>query len=85
MGFRRVVLVGHHLGQAVAVAQVEEGEVAVVAPPMDPAGQRHPLPDMLGAQLAAGVAPECLCHGTLNGSESAGGREPRAPSGFSPR
>ena len=79
MGVRRVLLVGDHLGQSVAVAQVEEGEVAVVTAPMDPASQRHALPDVLGAQLAAGVAPECLCHGTLNGSESAGGRERFSP------
>ena len=76
VGLGRVLLVGDHLGQAVAVAQVEEGEMPVVAPPMDPARQRHALPDMLGTQLAAGVASECLCHGTLNGSESAGPAQP---------
>ena len=32
----------------------------MVAAPMHPAGQRHALPDVVGAQLAAGVAPECL-------------------------
>jgi hypothetical protein len=58
------------LGDAVAIAQVEEREMAVVAAPMDPAGERDALTDLLGAQLAAGVAAEGGAHGRPNGSRS---------------
>ena len=37
MGRRGLGLVDHDLGQAVPVAQVEEDELTVVPPPVDPA------------------------------------------------
>ena len=57
MGLGRVGLVDDDLGQPVAVAQVEEDELAVVAAPMDPAGQPGGRAGIGGAQLAAGVGP----------------------------
>ena len=54
----------HHLGDAVAVAQVEEREVPVVPAPMHPSRERHALADMLGAQLATGMTSEGGAHGS---------------------
>ena len=48
--------VGHHLGDAVVVAQVDEEEPAMVAHAMDPAGKAHILPRVFGAKGGAGVA-----------------------------
>ena len=48
------------LGHAVAVAQVDEDETAVVAAAPHPTGEGDLLADMLGAQLVAGVR----VHGT---------------------
>ena len=50
-----VLRVKGDLRHAVAVAQVNEDEAAVVAAVPDPAGQRDRLADVLAAQLAAGV------------------------------
>ena len=56
---RRVVrllrrgLVHHHLRHAVAVAQVEKADAAVVAPGVDPAAQHHARSGVGGPQLAA--------------------------------
>ena len=50
-----VLRVKGDLRHAVAVAQVDEDEAAVVATVPDPAGQRDRLADVLAAQLAAGV------------------------------
>ena len=53
-GERRVE---HELHETAAVAQVDEDEVAVVAPPRDPAGERHHASDIGAAQRAgSGVA-----------------------------
>ena len=49
----REFLVEHHLGNAAAVAQVEEDQVAVVAPPVHPAHHHHGLAGVGGAQFAA--------------------------------
>ena len=53
-----VLGLGDDLAQARAVAQVEEIDAAVVAPRVDPAREADLLPDVLGPQLAAGMAPE---------------------------
>ena len=54
----RALRVDHELADAGRVAQVDEHEPAVVAPPRDPPRQRVPLPHVLLAQLArARVAP----------------------------
>ncbi len=50
---RRLHLVNHDLSQAVAVAQVDEDEPAVVAPAMDPARDPDLTPGVSRAQLAA--------------------------------
>ena len=47
--------VKEHLGQALAVAQVDEDEPAKVAAAPDPARERDDLADVRGAQLAAGM------------------------------
>ena len=41
------------LGQAFAVAQIDEGDAAVIAPGMDPAGERDLLADVGGAESVA--------------------------------
>jgi hypothetical protein len=51
MGLGRIGLVDHDLRDAVAVAQVEEDQRSVVAPPVDPAGQAARLPASDRAQL----------------------------------
>src|SRR5207247_793283 len=45
--------VDHELADAGAIAQVDEDEAAVVAARVDPAGERDPLPDLFGPDLAA--------------------------------
>jgi hypothetical protein len=45
------------LGDPVPVAQVEEDQVAVVAPAMDPARQPGDGPRVGGSQRAAGMGP----------------------------
>ena len=52
-GSGRLGLVDDDLGQAVAVAQVDEYEAAVVAPAMNPAGNPNLTPGVPRAQLAA--------------------------------
>src|SRR5262249_23355072 len=47
--------VGHHLGDAVVVAQVDEQHTAMIADAMAPAGKAHLLADVACAQGAAGV------------------------------
>ena len=51
------LLVEHNLGDAGAVAQIEEDEVAVVAAAVDPAHQDHLLAGVGGAQVAAEMRP----------------------------
>ena len=51
----RAVGVGHHLREAVMVAQVDEQHAAMVADAVAPAGQPHGLADVALAQRAAGV------------------------------
>ena len=53
----RQFLVEHDLGDAGAVAQVEEDQVAVVAAPVDPAHHHHLLAGVGGAQIAAEMRP----------------------------
>ena len=50
------------LRHAVAVAQVDEDQAAVVAAVPDPAGERDGLADVLGAQLATGVGVHGVSH-----------------------
>ena len=52
------------------VAQVDEQHAAVVADPMDPAGQADRLVDVAGAKRAAGVGPVAM-HGDPEGLENA--------------
>ncbi len=47
--------VEHALDQAVMVAEVDEDQVAVVALPMDPAGDPHHGPRIGGTKGAAGM------------------------------
>ena len=58
------LLVGahHHLRDAGAVAEVEEEDAAEVAPPRHPAGELHPVPDVLDAQRAR----SCPLHPVLS-------------------
>ena len=51
----RAVGIGHHLGQAVMVAQIDEQHAAVVADAMAPAGQPHVLADVAVAERATGM------------------------------
>ena len=51
----RVHLVDDDLRDAVPIAQVQEDQLAVVAPPMDPAGQAGARPCVGGAELPARV------------------------------
>ena len=54
----RALGVDDELADAGLVAQVDEDEAAVVAALRDPAGERVPLPDVLGPELARSeVAP----------------------------
>ena len=55
VGDRGVHLVDDDLRDAVPIAQVQEDELAVVAPPMDPAGQAGARPCVGGAELPARV------------------------------
>ena len=57
MAFGRKVLIQHNLRNAVAIAQVEEDEVAVIAPAIHPTHQRDGLAGVGRAQLAARVSP----------------------------
>src|SRR5262249_57572363 len=47
--------VGHHLGDAVMIAQVDEQHSAMVADAVAPAGKPHLLADVICAQDAAGM------------------------------
>ena len=49
------IFVEDRLGEAFAVAQVDEDHAAVIAPPVDPAHQEDLLARVGGAQLAAGM------------------------------
>ena len=49
------ILVKHHLGDAVAVAQIDEDHAAMIAAAVDPAHQDDGLALVGGAQHAAGV------------------------------
>ena len=49
------LFVEHHLGNAAAVAHVEEDQVAVIAAAVDPAHQDHVFAGVGGAQIAAVV------------------------------
>ncbi len=53
----RAVRVGHHLGQAIMVAQIDEQHAAMVANAVAPAGKPHVLADVALAKRAAGVSP----------------------------
>ena len=55
MGSRGVGLVDDDLGDPVAIAEVEEDQLPMVAPSMDPAGQTGIPPGIGGPQLAAGM------------------------------
>ena len=55
VGLGRVGLVDDDLGDPVPVAQVEEDQLAVVAPAVDPAGQPRGRAGVVEPQLAAGV------------------------------
>ena len=57
VAFGRQLLVEDDLGDAGAVAEVEEDEVAVVAAAVDPAHQNHLLAGVGGAQVAAQMRP----------------------------
>ncbi len=46
-----------HLGDPVAVAQVDEHQAAEVAPGVDPAVEHNGMPDMVFRQVSAGVSP----------------------------
>ncbi len=52
---RFAVGIGHHLGQPIVVAQVDEQNPAMVADAVAPAGQANRIADVALAQGAAGV------------------------------
>ena len=52
---RRAVLVRHHLGDAVMVAQVHEQDAAMVALAVDPARQANGVADVILGKLCASV------------------------------
>jgi hypothetical protein len=54
-GRARAVAVGHDLGDAVVIAQVDEQHAAMIALAMDPAREADILADMLAREGAAGV------------------------------
>ncbi len=70
---RRVGPVDHDLGDPVTIAQVEEDQLAVVATPVDPAGQTGVAAGIGSPKLAAGVAAV--------GRGEAGGRAGRGRAG----
>ena len=70
VGVGGLVGVRNHLRNPVAIPQVEEGEVAMVAPAMHPPGKRDALADVLGTQLATGMGTEAGAHGSGHGSRS---------------
>ena len=70
VGLSGLVGVRDHLRDPVAIPQVEEGEVAMVAPAMHPARKRDALADVLGTQLATGMGTEAGAHGSGHGSRS---------------
>src|SRR6266536_1753956 len=53
----RLLRMGHHLHQSLAVAQVEENHPSVIAAPGHPAGQDDLLASVLGPELPAHVGP----------------------------
>ncbi len=53
MAFGRELLIQNNLGDAGAIAQIEEDEVAVIAAPVDPAHENDLLACVGGAQCAA--------------------------------
>ncbi len=55
----------HHLDDAGGLAQVEERDAAVVAPPGHPAGQGDGLSDVLGAQAACVMGADHWCCSSL--------------------
>ena len=57
MRLRGIGAVDDDLGDAVAVAKVEEDELPVVAAAVHPAGQAHVRADVAGAKGSAGVRP----------------------------
>ncbi len=67
MGRRRVGRIDHDLGDPVAVAQVEEDQLAVIAPTVDPARQAGGRPGVGRPELAAGVT-------AIRAGERGGGR-----------
>jgi len=48
--------VKNRLGEAFAVAQVDENHGAMIAPPVDPSHQDNSLARVRGAQFAAGMS-----------------------------
>ena len=70
MGGRVGSRVEDHLGDPVAIPQIQKDQRAVVAAAVDPAGQRNILTGVRGAQLAAGV-------GAVHRDSSAIFRQPR--------
>ena len=53
---RRAVWIGHHLGEPVMIAQIDEQDTAMVAHAMTPAGKARLAADVACSQCAAGMA-----------------------------
>jgi hypothetical protein len=66
---RRAVAIGHDLGDAVMVAQIDEEHAAMVALAVDPARQADALPGLGGRERAAGVGTVGMGHGVLASSD----------------
>ena len=62
VALRRQLFIEHHLGNAAAVAHIEEDQVAVIAAAVHPAHEHHVFAGVGGAQFAAvdGCVPDCL-------------------------
>ena len=54
---RRQFLVQYNLADAAAVAQIEKDQVAVIAPPVDPAHEYDSLSSLRDAKIAAVMRP----------------------------
>ena len=87
LGEGRRVRFDYTLGDAIMIPQVDEQQTAMVAPPVDPAGQAHAVADVLLAQFATGVgAIGVHCKSFKNGRYVAGsgglGQGPNRPGDY---
>ena len=73
-----VLRVRHDLRDPVAVAEVDEDDLAELAPAVHPAAERHLVPRVGRAELATGVSPQHVSPGRPARMEPLPPRRPRA-------